>query len=70
MISNLPLAITVSLHRLLQDVWELGVTSSYVKKIAPRQRTAQQRVLTEYGLEKMAQRYFEEYQNVLSRNRK
>jgi glycosyltransferase involved in cell wall biosynthesis len=31
---------------------------------------AQQRVLTEYSLEKMAQRYFEEYQNVLSKNRK
>jgi glycosyltransferase involved in cell wall biosynthesis len=32
--------------------------------------TAKQRALTEYSLEKIAQRYFEEYQNVLSTNRK
>ena len=31
---------------------------------------AKQKALTEYSLEKMVQRYLEEYQNVLSRNRK
>jgi hypothetical protein len=35
-----------------------------------RALAATQRALTEYSLEKMAQRYLEEYKDVLSRNRK
>jgi hypothetical protein len=41
--------------------------NSQSKEIGARQRTAQQRALTEFGLEKMANEYFLEYQNLLSK---